>query len=514
MNYLSVIVLSLAHAISSLFGLVPEPVLVYEPTPSLTTITEEVGVGADGFLTVGGTTYALAGSGVSSSATSFTLTSFTIPQSGQKIRLADFGGSILYGTIEPGNRTRQEFVSCTAVTQNANGTATLSGCSRGLAPLTPYTASSTLQFAHAGGATFILSNPPQLYNKAAFKDNDESITGTWDFASTTPPRYDLVPANHNAGTHVATTSEFASVAYVNSIAVSGAANASETVKGLVELSTSAEAAAGTSLGSTGARLALPGSIATSTCDSAANSALISQLSSGKLGASCLNQTENYTWTGTHGFAATTTLAGSDVLNNAVRINSVNYQFPTVQTASSSALRTDGSGRLAWAPSSGIISLNTSPNTISASTASTTILQKLIPANVLGTSNLIKVTIPVSLLELTNGNLIHIDVGYGSASSTLSISNASGGDFTGQGGIDIYLSANASVTSQEMIIQTRILEQSGSTVRIMHNTRGPTTFSQNSAAAQNLTVVVRLAGATLLNFTPGVVIAELVTTLGY
>src|SRR3990167_5604437 len=106
---------------------------------------------------VAGTTYTLAGSGISGSATSIILTSLTIPQTGYELLDADFSDTF-YITIEPGSRTRQEIVSCTTVVQNAAGTATLSGCSRGLSPITPFTASSTLQFAHAGGTQVIFSD--------------------------------------------------------------------------------------------------------------------------------------------------------------------------------------------------------------------------------------------------------------------------------------------------------------------------------------------------------------------
>lgn len=133
---------------------------------------------------VGGQTYYLAGSGMSSTDTSFSLTSFTIPQSGAKITDSQISDTF-YLTIEPGNRTRQEIVSCTTVVQGADGTATISGCTRGLSPMTPFTASSSLQFAHSGGSPVVISNPPQLYEQVGFLENDEVITGAWT-TSVTP----------------------------------------------------------------------------------------------------------------------------------------------------------------------------------------------------------------------------------------------------------------------------------------------------------------------------------------
>lgn len=179
---------------------------------------------------IAGTTYTLSGAGVSSSATSITLSTLTIPQTGQKLQDSDFS-TTFYVTLEPGNRSRQELVSCTTVTQNGNGSATLSGCTRGLAPITPFTASSTLQFAHSGGSQVIFSDPPQLFNQYPAKANDETITGQWTFST-----FPVTPSNSTA---------------------------SETVAGVAEIATGAEAAASTQDGGVG-RLVLPATLATST----------------------------------------------------------------------------------------------------------------------------------------------------------------------------------------------------------------------------------------------------------
>jgi hypothetical protein len=127
---------------------------------------------------IAGSVYYLSGSGISSSATSITLTSFTIPQNGYKILSTDLS-SVFYITIDPGNTSRQEIVSCTGVTQNANGTATLTGCTRGLNPVQPYTETSSLKFPHGGGSKVIISNPPHIYEQYGALANDETITGYW-----------------------------------------------------------------------------------------------------------------------------------------------------------------------------------------------------------------------------------------------------------------------------------------------------------------------------------------------
>lgn len=142
---------------------------------------QEINIGSDTVTPIAGQTYTLAGSGISSSDTSFTLTSFTITQNSYEIQDSDMSETF-YITLEPGSRTRQEIISCTTVAQSAtDNTATISGCTRGLMPVTPYTASTSLQFAHSGGSIVIFSDPPQLFNQTTFKGNDETITGSWLF---------------------------------------------------------------------------------------------------------------------------------------------------------------------------------------------------------------------------------------------------------------------------------------------------------------------------------------------
>lgn len=122
--------------------------------------------------------YYLGGGGISSSATSFTLTSFTLPQSDYPIQDSDLSDTF-YLTLEPGSTDRQEFVSCTTVGTNTGGSVTISGCTRGLLPISPYTASTSLQFSHSGGSIVILSDSPQLFEEYGALANDEAITGNW-----------------------------------------------------------------------------------------------------------------------------------------------------------------------------------------------------------------------------------------------------------------------------------------------------------------------------------------------
>ena len=246
---------------------------------------------------VAGDRYRLSGSGISVSDTSITLTSFKQPDGATNLTMTDFG-DIGYGTLEPGT-SKKEFISFTGVTQNANGTAALTGVTRGLMFVSPYTASTSLRQTHSGGTTFIISNSPQLYNRFAVQDDVATISALWIFASSTPPKYGAHPVFGGV-----TTTAFASLEYVNNTASSGAADASVLVKGIVEEATTAEVAAGTDLGGTGAKLFIMAGMANSS--STATTTVVVTDTGGKIDPVFINTTGNYSWTGTHTFASTTT----------------------------------------------------------------------------------------------------------------------------------------------------------------------------------------------------------------
>src|SRR3990167_2049083 len=160
-------------------------------------------------------------------------------------------GDIGYGTLEPGT-SREESISFTGITQNADDTATLTGVVRGRDFVTPYAASSTLEKAHAGGTIFILTNTSAFYGQRfAILDNTSTITGLWTFASSTDtwPRMAATSSLTGVSSTLLATKD-----YVDSVATSGAANADASTKGIIQLPTAAQVASGTAQGggSTGA----------------------------------------------------------------------------------------------------------------------------------------------------------------------------------------------------------------------------------------------------------------------
>ena len=132
------------------------------------------------FYQVQGQDFFLDGSGITATATSIVLVSMTYPNGNANIVTADIG-AINYATLEPAT-AREENISFTGITQNANGSATLTGVTRGLKPFHPYTADTTLRIAHAGDALIRLTNSGPFYAEFGIKRNDETVPGAWTFS--------------------------------------------------------------------------------------------------------------------------------------------------------------------------------------------------------------------------------------------------------------------------------------------------------------------------------------------
>lgn len=133
---------------------------------------------ADLFKYVQAQDFYLNGSGCSATDTTISLVSFKLP-SGVNIAMSDFG-SVGCITLEP-NTSREENITFTGVTQNADGSATLTGVTRGLKFVDPYDQDITLRQPHSGGAKAVISNNVQFYNNLSSKSNDETVTGVWTF---------------------------------------------------------------------------------------------------------------------------------------------------------------------------------------------------------------------------------------------------------------------------------------------------------------------------------------------
>lgn len=252
---------------------------------------------AGSFSPTGGTTYHLS-SDIGYTDSTIRLTSFEEPVSNIPYTMSYLGSTIEFGTIAP-QTNHSEFISFTGITQNSDGSATLTGVIRGLAR-TPGSggcvASSTLQQPHSAQTILILSNPPCFYANYITNTNGNSnlIYSSNKFASTTYQGFDLDPG---AAYFVsAASSTFVDQAQLNRLALTNCSAATYTVEGCVQLATARQSASSTVTGSTGANLVLPAVIATDT-PTLATSSVVMSLMNGKIAQGWLDLTQAFTTTG-------------------------------------------------------------------------------------------------------------------------------------------------------------------------------------------------------------------------
>lgn len=301
---------------------------LFVPTPEIDVTYLEVGIeeleaelGAVRF--VAGERYRIAGGGITATADSITLQKFQTLD-GRELAMSNFGDTG-WLTLEPGT-SKKEFISFTGVSQSGSSDeATLTGVSRGLDFIYPYTATSTLRQTHSGGALVIISNPPQLYNQAAFKANDETITGSWLFSAI---------AGYSSGLSFTTDHQIITKKYADDLAIAGAPDSSQTTKGLVEEATLSELISATSTGGTSAPLFVPNQYFATTT-SATTSVPVTN-SSGKLSQGFLDLTEDWTFSGSNTYSGTTTFSGTSTVSGAMTFSGSVSGLVDYQTFTSNA----------------------------------------------------------------------------------------------------------------------------------------------------------------------------------
>lgn len=126
-----------------------------------------------------GQTFQLAGIGVSIGNTSLTLQSFTQNDGVTLLTMSNFG-IMGYGTCQPAEGDQEEQISWTGITQNIDGTATLTGI-QSVLTIYPYTGTSGFSQNHGWNTNFVVSNTAGFYNSFANKENDGTIISEWTF---------------------------------------------------------------------------------------------------------------------------------------------------------------------------------------------------------------------------------------------------------------------------------------------------------------------------------------------
>lgn len=416
MHTLSKILFAPFLLLASFFHRAPAPDIVVPYTPA----PVELGASLPSGVAVFETSLQ---SAITTSATSMTLAANSVQ-----------GGSTLSGfncfTIDEGS-AQAEYV-CGTVSSTS-----VTGMTRGVDPVTATTTNATLQFAHRRGANIKITDFPLIQIMRNQLNGIESISNIMVY---------------NQNFTFASDTQIVSKKYVDGLAIAGAPDSSLTAKGILEKASGAEAASGAADGSgnTTAPLALTASIATSTCDTVANSVLVSSSTTGKLGGKCVDTAYSYNYTGPQTFNATTTISASSVTNNALKLNGLAYSFPSSRAASSTVLMENGSGSLTWN------ALNpvhyTSSNGVLSSTAllgaTTTIIT--IPAGTLNASSTIQFigsTLCANADTTSHNCTLSIRDSSGVPYWTATISNGGNGSSSIIGSISGFITMNSSVSSQ-------------------------------------------------------------------
>lgn len=391
-----------------------------------------------GFNPTGGSTYYLQSS-LSQTQSTITLTSFQEPVSNIPYTMAYLNTDIVYATINP-ETTRSEFVSFTGITQNSNGTATLTGVVRGLERSYPFVASSTLAGNYPGQTKFILSSPPQFFNEYAVKRNSQWITGTWGFGA--------LPVS---STTCSTAYQFCNKSYIDGGLNQGAATSTFANMGLVQLATSVQVASSTGSSSTQKPLVLSSKFGTTTpgilCTTGIWNCIPVASVLGKISQLWIDFSTNNTWTGSNTFSATTSIAASNVNSNALKLNGVAYAFPAANATGT--LLNDGQGNLTWGGAPRYTLVSNSDFGSAGAYATSSVLT--VPASFITASSTIHVHINYQCQDATSADgqcNYYIRTSTGTTFATLaSVPPSSGGIGNNQGFIDAYITPNNSVSAQ-------------------------------------------------------------------
>ena len=164
---------------------------------------------------------------------------------------------------------------------------------RGIDPITGITSVTALKQPHRRGASVKITDYPVLSILSRMLNGQDSIPNKMKYEGT-------VAINVGDASTTIVNKD-----YVDGITVSGAPNATVSVKGISQLSTGAQAASSTATGSTGSNLVIPTSITTSTAGTANTIPVTGGTGTIAPG---FYQGNNHTFSGTNSFSGTTTIS--------------------------------------------------------------------------------------------------------------------------------------------------------------------------------------------------------------
>jgi len=397
-------------------------------------------------------------SALSAAGTSFTLESAT-DEDGNAL-------SGLYGlTIDVGNSNVEDSI----VTISGN-TATV--VFRGIDADAPNTEVAANKQPHRRGAPVVITDFPILAILRNILNGDDTLPNKLSYASN---------PSWNSGSN-----ELATVKFVEDTANAGAANASTTVKGIVEEATQAEIDADTAAGGTSARLAInPSTLATS-----------------KYGTRLPTANEKAAIAGQSG----TAVSGSNKLLDAAdaataaTANKLARRLATgdITVPASPTNSTDAASKSYVDSNLGqkldvVYTDVTSPS----DTNENTLYTKSIPAATLGTNNAIRLKIYFDTFTMTSNGTFTFRLKYGST-TVVTLTVATTSITNGKGHLEFVLLGTGAATTQEGFAQIRAITDGVSVSGIAYSGSG--TAAENSANALNLVVTTQSQNVSTLSGT--------------
>lgn len=429
---------------------------------------------------------------ISSTASSLTLSRSTDPDgttlSGQYILTVDEGTSV------------EEHMLVTL----AGSAGTID--TRGLSKVDMTTSVAANKFAHDRGAETKITNAVlikivnRLNGTEAF--DSPALTGVASIAGLSTP---------TSGE----TTKAANVAYVNAVSIAGAADATTTVKGIVELATAAELAAGTATGATGANLVAAG---TNFKDTSSAAVLVPVTnSSGKLSAGFGGSASTLaTLNGSSlvvenpaNATATPTASKIPIADATAKINDgwlglttagdivysdgTDLQRLAIGTARQTLRVNSGATAPAW--TSTVLGSFTTDVVVSGTVAETTLFSLTVPGGTIGTAGIIKVKMYLNTNVTGAAANVIYRFKYGATTvSSVTIARTNSGSTDGF--LECTLYAKGATNSQEadIVMQAQINANAMSSTGVFLYGTGLGTAAEDSTADKTLVVTVEHANS--------------------
>lgn len=203
---------------------------------------------------------------------------------------------------------------------------------------------------------------------------------------------------------------------------------------------------------------------------------------------------NYNWIGTNlfkNFNASGTVANPTVING-LSLTWPGSAFNNSTSTNTSVLTQDGSGNFKFSPTTYLVATSTTAVSIASNTGSTTLATITVPANSLGTGNMLVLAIPVNSFAIQSTDSVSVCVTYSTqAICDLSIAGVNSTN-NSSGYIYVTLMANGTQAQRlrydAQLYATGQLTGSGSATNgfIFHRTRA-TTVDSTSAQTLNFSI---------------------------